>query len=140
MKKLILSVLALASFALHASELTNFTDVATAVNQGKKLTFVTNLSSCTSDAPLPAIIASYSPSAAMVIDNSRLTASHRHFTISSVSGRDIPLMEFVKYSLDNQGHAQIKVTKMRHRGRQRAPMPSLLINCELGNGFKVFSN
>ncbi|CEG57372.1 VirK family protein [Legionella fallonii] len=136
MKKITLSIWALLSFTAQADELSTFNDVATAVSQGHPVNFVIHFKQCTSQKTLPAITASIAPNAVMIIGNSRITASDRHFTLDEPSARDIPVFDYSKFSIDSQGKASIKITMMNASNYE--VLGSHSISCQLGEGFKVF--
>jgi len=137
MKKLMLSSLLLLSLTAQAKELSAFTDIANAVGQGAKLTFVMNFKNCISEIPLPNIIASYKPEAVMVVGDTRITASYRHFSLDDPSARGIPTYSYQKYDIDNGGNAHIKVTVMNAANYDK--LSTFQINCHLGEGFKIYS-
>lgn len=136
MKKIALSALALISFGVQADELSTFKDVADAVSLGKQITFVINFKQCTSEMPLGSSTVSISPNAVAVIGNNRITASDRHFTLDDPMARGTPLYDFSKYNINSEGGASIKITVMNASNYEK--LASYLINCELGEGFKVF--
>lgn len=136
MKKYALSVLALLSFAVQADELPTFNDIAGVVSQGKPITFVINFKQCSPQNHMPSMIASITPNAVMVTNNNRITASDRHFTLDDPSARGTPVFDYSKFNIDAEGNASIKITMMNASTYE--VLGGFQINCELGQGFKVF--
>ncbi len=136
MKKIALSALTLFSLAVQAGDLSTFSDVAAAVSQGKPVNFVIYFKQCTSQTPLPEVTASITPNAVMIIANSRITASDRHFTLDDPSARGIPVFDYSKFNIDSQGKVSIKITMMNASSYEVLGTHS--ISCQLGGGFKVF--
>lgn len=136
MKKIALSALALFSLSVQADELSTFSDVAATVSQGKPVNFVIHFKECVSQTPLPAVTASITPNAVMVIANSRITASDRHFTLDDPSARGTPVFDYSKFNIDSEGKVSINVTIMNARNYE--VLGTHAINCQLGEGFKVF--
>ncbi|BCA96169.1 hypothetical protein TUM19329_25300 [Legionella antarctica] len=136
MKRIVLSVLALFSFAVQADELSTFNDIVAVVSKGKPITFVINFKECSSQMPLPSISASIIPNAIMIVANKRITASDRHFTLDDPIARGTPVFDYSKFNIDSEGGASIKMTMMNATNYE--VLGSHLIHCELGEGFKVF--
>ncbi len=135
MRKIVLAVLALFSFAAQADELSTFNDIATVISKGKPVTFVISFKKCSSQMPLPPIVASITPNAIMIVDNKRITASDRHFTLDDPVARDMPVFDYSKFNIDSDG-ASIKMTMINASNYEI--LGSHLISCGLGEGFKVF--
>ncbi len=97
------------------------------------------LQKCTLPSNMPSIemTASVKPNAFLVIDNKRITASDRHFTLDNPNSRDTPVFEFVKYTITSEGKATIKNTVLNASTYQ--PVASFQIECEFNNGLKAFS-
>ncbi|MCL9682542.1 VirK family protein [Legionella maioricensis] len=136
MKKIVLSVFTLFSFAVHADELSTFNDIASVVAEGKPVTFVINFKECRSQMPLPLVSASITPNAVMIVANKRITASDRHFTLDDPIAPGTPVFDYSKFNIDSEGGASIKMTMMNASNYE--VLVSHLIHCELGEGFKVF--
>lgn len=82
------------------------------------------------------VTASVTPNAVMMIANSRITASYRHFTLDDPSARATPVFDYSKFNIDSQGKASIKITRMNATNYEVLGTHS--ISCQLGDGFKVF--
>ena len=136
MKKTMLSALALLSLTVQANELPTFNDIANVVSEGKPITFVVNFKECSPQNHMPAIVASITPNAVMVINNNRITASDRHFTMDDPIARGTPVFDYSKFNIDAEGGASIKITMMNASTYEI--LGGMQINCELGKGFKVF--
>lgn len=136
MKKTLLSALFLISFAVQAEELSTFNDVAKAIYAGKKITFVIDFKSCTSEMPLAVGVASITPNAVVMIGTNRITASDRHFTLDDPVGRGTPMFDYSKFNIDSDGDASIKMTVLNAINYEK--LASYQINCHLGKGFKIF--
>ncbi|KTD10774.1 VirK protein [Legionella gratiana] len=137
MQKITLSALALFSSVIYAEQLTTFADIADAVSQGKKITLVMNLQECISPKmPSNSIIGSVRPNAFLVINNSRITASDRHFTLDNPTAMGNPTFEYIKYNINSDGSVSIKNTVMNATNYQQ--IASYQVDCELNKGFKAF--
>ncbi len=136
MKKIALSALTLFSLSAQAADLSTFSDVAAAVSEGRPVNFVIYFKDCTSQTPLPAVTTSITPNAVMVIANSRITASDRHFTLDDPIARGTPVFDYSKFNIDSQGKVSIKITMMNASNYE--VLGSHSISCQLGEGFKVF--
>lgn len=137
MKKTVLSALVVVSFAAHADELMTFNDIANNVAVGKQITFVINTKKCKAEMPVGNAVISITPNSVMVLDNNRITASEKHFTLDDPLARGIPLYDYGKFSIDADGSAFVKMTVMNATNYEK--LSSFQINCELGIGFRVFS-
>ncbi len=135
-KKIVLFALAFSSFAVQAKELSTFNDIAAVVAKGKSITFVINFKECNSQMPLPPISASITPNAVMIVDNKRITASDRHFTLDDPIEHGTPVFDYSKFNIDSEGGASIKMTILNARNYE--VLGSYFVNCELGEGMKVF--
>lgn len=138
MKKMFLYSLTLLSFGAHADELSSFNDIVKAVAHGKKITFVVEVNSC-SKAPLVlknTPMFSLTPNAIMVVGDDRVTASDRHFSLDDPSAHGNPSFGYSKFNITADGKATIKITTMNAINYEK--LSSYQINCELGEGFKVF--
>ena len=137
MQKIILSVLVLLSFTIQANELPTFTDIAEAVSHGKQLTFMMNVKKCTSEKSLGKVVGSVTPNAVMLIDNNRITASDRHFTLlDNPDTLANPGFEYSKYNITADGKVSVKITLMNATNYEQ--LSSFQMSCALGEGFKVF--
>ncbi len=132
-----LAVFTLCSFTAQAAvELKTFQNIVDAIAEGKRITFVISLKKCTSEMPLSSAIVSVTPNAVMVVGDSRVTASDRHFTLDDPVARGTPMFDYSKFSLDSEGDASIKTTVLNASSYER--LGSYQMNCKLGDGFKVF--
>ncbi|WP_019216328.1 VirK family protein [Legionella tunisiensis] len=138
MKKQLMSILALLSFSAHASELSTFAEVADAVVGGKQLSFVVSFKNCESENSVPNIKASFRPHALMLIANNRVTASDKHVTLDNPNFLRNPTIEYVKYNINVDSGVEIQVTVMS--AKDYRPVDHHQINCQLGKGFRVFSD
>ncbi|HHT9951998.1 TPA: VirK family protein [Legionella pneumophila] len=137
MKKMFLAVFTLCSFTAQAAvELKTFQNIVDAIAEGKRITFVISLKKCTSEMPLSSAIVSVTPNAVMVVGDSRVTASDRHFTLDDPVARGTPMFDYSKFNLDSEGDASIKTTVLNASSYER--LGSYQMNCKLGDGFKVF--
>ncbi|AWN74035.1 VirK family protein [Legionella anisa] len=137
MKKMILSVLFALSSVVHAEQLTTFTDMADAISQGKKITLVMNIQECSSQKmPSTSLIGATQPDAFMIIDNNRITASMKHFTLDNPISRGKPTFEYLKYNINADGSVSIKSTMMDATNYQQIAIHQM--DCTLNKGFKVF--
>ncbi|CAM2994194.1 VirK protein [Legionella steigerwaltii] len=137
MKAMILSGLILLSSVVHAEQLTTFTDIADSISQGKKITLVMSIHECNAQKlPSNSIIASAQPNAFLVIDNNRITASVKHFTLDNPLARGNPILEFVKYNINSDGSVSVKNTVMNATNYEQ--LASFQIDCALNKGFKAF--
>lgn len=137
MQKITLSALALFSSMIHAEQLSTFSDIADAVAQGKKITLVMHLQECSSQKKPPyPITGSVTPNAFMVINNNRITASDRHFTLDNPMTTGNPTFEHIKYNINLDGSVSIKNTIMNATNYQQ--IVSFQIDCELNKGLKAF--
>lgn len=136
MKKILVSILTLSSFAVNADELSTYAAVADAVAQGKKITFVLDFKECTSRTSFGDAIASITPSAIIAIGNTRITASYRHFTLDDPEHSGSPVFEHSKFNINPEGTATIKTTVIN--AVSYAQLGSYFVHCHLGKGFKAF--
>ncbi|WP_392537427.1 VirK family protein [Legionella sp. 227] len=137
MIKMIISALLISSSVVHAEQLTTFTDIADSISQGKKITLVMNIQECNAEKlSSNSIIASVQPNAFLVIDNNRIAASVKHFTLDNPLARGNPVFEFVKYNINSDGSVSIKKTVMNANNYQQ--LASFQIECALNKGFKAF--
>ncbi|AUH72351.1 VirK protein [Legionella sainthelensi] len=137
MQKIALSALALFSSITYAEQLTTFAGIADAVAQGKEITLVMDLQECTSDKfPASPIVGSVKPNAFMVINNNRITASDRHFTLDNPTANGNPTFEYIKYNINSDGKVSIKNTIMNAINYQK--IDTFQLACELNKGFKAF--
>ena len=136
MKQMFVLALVFGSLSAQAGELETFKDVVDAVSQGKQISFVIHFNECISEMPLSTATASITPNAVLVIDNNRITASDRHFTMDDPVRRGAPVYDYSKFTINAEGDALIKTTAMSAIDYE--PLASHQINCELGKGFKVF--
>lgn len=136
MKKLAVLAWALCAFSAHAKELATFDQVAKAVLQGEKITFVIDFKNCSSKMPLLGTTVSMAPNTVMVLGNNRITASGMNFTLDGPIARDTPVYEFTKFTINKRGDATMRMTVMNATNYEE--MASYRTDCELGEGFKVF--
>ncbi|KTD61420.1 VirK family protein [Legionella spiritensis] len=139
MKKTTLMVAAaLFSLSARAVELPTFSDVAAAVKEGKQLTFVVTLNACETDFPVPGEnVSSVTPNAAMVVNNERVTASDRHFTMNDPSMPGTPVYGYSKFNVNVDGSATMNATIMKAVDYSR--VGAFEVRCTLGKGMKVFA-
>lgn len=137
MRKIVLAAVALFSLNAHADELKTFSDVANALSQGKKMTFVMDLQQCRADKPLPPVIGSVTPNAIMMIASERITASDRHFTLNNPVAAGSATFEYSKYDINAAGTVTIKVTTLAAANYEQ--LWNGQVACDLSEGFKVFS-
>ena len=135
MKKQLMSILALLSFSVHASELSTFAEVADAVVGGKQINFVVSFKDCETENPTANIKASFRPHALMLIANNRVTASDKHFTLDNLGN---PIIEFVKYNIHADTSVEVQVAIMN--AKDYHPVERHQLHCQLGKSFQVFSN
>lgn len=138
MKKQLMSIFALLSLSVHASELSTFSEVADAVVGGKQLSFVVSLKACESESSTPDIKTSFRPNAVMLIANNRVAASDKHFTMDNPHFLRNPTIEYVKYNINADGSAEVQVTVMG--ARDYHPVDRHQFHCQLGKGLQVFSD
>ncbi len=136
MKKMVICLFGLCSYAAQAHELSSFSDISAAVLSGKHVKFVIDVNECKS--PLlkkyrPKI--SITPNAIMILE-SRITASDRHFTMDDPSAPGKPTYGYSKFNINDDGTATTKITVMNAINYES--IASYQIDCQLGNGFKVF--
>ena len=136
MKRIFFSALVLLSFAVQADELASFNEVTKVVSQGKPITFVINLRECSFEMPLPVVTASITPNAVMIINNKRITASDRHFTLDNPLARGVPVFDYNKFDIDADGSASMTLTMMNAVSYE--VLGTHEVKCSLGKGFKVF--
>ena len=137
MKKLVITALFLCSSAVYADELSTFSQVANSVAEGRPISFVINFEKCSSSQTPPFQgIASVRPNAVLVVGNSKITASDRHFTRDEPNVRGAPVFSYSKYTIKDDGATIVKFTIMNALNYE--VLNSYQINCELGAGFKVF--
>ncbi|KTD19153.1 VirK protein [Legionella lansingensis] len=136
MKKLLTLAIVILSFSVHAAELASFADIATAIKNGKQLSFVWAIKECTSEQTLPNSITSVRPNAVMLIADQRITASDRHFTLNDPSLPDTPAFGYSKFNLQANGHATLNITLMR--AQDYSKVKTYQIECELGKGLTIF--
>lgn len=136
MNKLVTALLAGFAFSTQAAELSSFTEVADAVAQGKQLTFVWKIKECTSDQRLPELVSSIKPNAVMVINNSAVTASDRHFTMDNPFLPNQPAFDYTKHFLSADGQAWLRVSVMR--ASDYTKVKEFQVDCELGKGLQIF--
>ena len=137
MRRIVLAAVALFSLNAHADELKTFADVASALSQGKKITFVMDLQQCRADKPLPAVVGSVTPNAIMMIASERITASDRHFTLNNPAAAGTAVFEYSKYDIRAEGSVSIKATTLDAANYQQ--LASVQVDCGLGEGFRVFA-
>ncbi len=125
------------SFAVQAEELVDFSAATKAVSEGKRITFVVDFKQCTSQMPLSVGIASITPNAVLVVGDNRITASDRHFSLDDPAARGLPIFSYSKFNIDSAGVASMKITVMNAVNYEK--ITSYQINCNLGDGFKIFS-
>ncbi|WP_028387690.1 VirK family protein [Legionella fairfieldensis] len=136
MKKKLMIGLSLLPLFAQSSELKTFSEIRHAFSQGSELTFVISLKKCQSDRSLGDITISTKPEAIMLIQNKKLTASNKHFTLNDPSFSGSPVIEYNKYTINMKGDAELMTTVMD--ARDYHPLANHKINCELGKGFLVF--
>ncbi|MBA2709546.1 MAG: VirK protein [Tatlockia sp.] len=136
-KKCLLPAIALFSLSTEAAELKTFTEVAKGVEQGSQLTFVVRLKDCKADHPLSDLRVSVKPNAVMVIRDERVTAANKHFTLNESKYPGTPIIDFGKYNINADGSTELHMTVMD--ARDYKVLASYKVDCELGKGFKVFS-
>jgi hypothetical protein len=137
MKKMLLTALIIGSSVAYSQELTTFQEVADAASQGKRITFVVHLKQCTSEMPVPSSIVAVTPNALMVINNNRVTASDRHFTLDNPMSRGTPTFDYTKFNLDSEGGVSIKTSVLNANNYEK--LGSYQFNCDLGTGFRVYA-
>ena len=96
-----------------------------------------NFKECKSEEALGNMSLRVIPNAIMVIGNTRITASDRHFTLDDLSSLGNPTFDFSKFNINADGSTSIKITVMNAIDYEK--LSSFQINCALGEGFKVFS-
>lgn len=138
MKKLVLATFASLSLSAQAAELTQFSDIAEAIKQGKQLTYVFSVKQCDSHTDMPDVTTSVKPNAFMVIGNERVTASDNHFTLSEPMYAGVPVYGFGKFDIFSEGYATIKVTIMQ--AKDYTKLHEFQIRCDVGHGFNVFDS
>ena len=136
MKKLTLALLASMAFSAEATQLTQFSQVAEGVKQGKEMSFVLTVKDCETDFPSSDITTSLKPDAFMLIGDDRVTASQRHFTLDDPSMGGEPAFGYGKYMIYKDGTVTVKITLMR--AADYSKVKDYQIRCELGHGFNVF--
>ena len=52
-------------------------------------------------------------------------------------GRGTPIFENIKYNIDTDGNAHVKITVMNATSYEK--LSTMQINCQLNDGFKVFA-
>lgn len=132
----VIALSSLLSFAAQADHLSSFDDVAKAIAQGKRITFVLDLSKCTSDKPQP-IIGSITPNAILLINNNRITASDRHFTMNNPAAPNSAVFDYTKYNITADNNVSIKT--MTINASNYDLLASYQVDCQLNKGFSVFN-
>lgn len=135
MKKSFFTLFCLGVSSAYSQELVTFQDIANAVDSGKQITFVFHLKKCSSEMPVPSSYIALTPNAVMVVNDHRVTASDRHFTLDNPMARGAPTFDFTKFNLDSEGGVSIKTTVLNANTYEK--LGSYQFNCELGAGFKV---
>lgn len=135
MKKMLLSLALLAPICAQADSLKTFTDVAYATAKGKKLTFVINVAKCTMENP-PQIIASLRPNEVMVINNNRVTASERHFTINNPAFPGTAVYEYIKINITADNNVSLGLTTLN--ATDYSQLRTMKVDCQLNEGLKVY--
>ncbi|QDP71360.1 hypothetical protein FOG18_01580 [Legionella israelensis] len=138
MRRLVFSVFAtLALSSVQADELTSFPQVANAVAKGKSIHFVFHLNQCTADYTLPRNVVSVKPNAVLLMGNSKITASDRHFTMDEPAYKGVPIYSYAKMNLDAEGHGSLRVDIMH--AENYALITSHMFQCPFGKGMKIYS-
>jgi len=127
----------LLSFAVHADELVNFSAATKAISEGRRITFVVDFKQCSAQMPLPVAMASITPNAVLVVGGNRITASDRHFSLDDPSARGLPTFSYSKFNINSEGTASMNITVMSAVNYEQ--LNAYQINCNLGEGFKIFS-
>lgn len=137
-KKIIISASILCSLVSQAAELKTFKSLASAVSKGTKMAFVLNLDNCTSDTSLHDLQVSTRPKSFMLIGNEKVVASSEHFTLDEPGLVGRPILDFAKYTITTDGSMELRVTVMDARNYQAFARHQ--VSCQLGKGFRVFSD
>lgn len=135
MKKMLLSLAFLAPICAQADSFKTFADVAYATAKGKKLTFVVNIAKCNMDNP-PQIIASLRPNAVMIVNNNRITASERHFTINSPAFPGTAVYEYIKINITSDNNVSLGFTTLN--ATDYSQLRTMQVDCQLNEGLKVY--
>lgn len=135
-KQLLLITLASLSFSAKAVELMQFSEITSAIKQGKSLTLVMNLKECEAHTPLGDTISSIKPDSFMITANDKLTASYQHLTLNDPMYSDQAIMSYGKYDVYADGHVTAKVTLMN--AKDFTKLHELQVRCNLGQGVTIF--
>jgi hypothetical protein len=125
------SILALLCGAAEGGSLTDYRDVAAALERGKDVSLALDLSECTDGAGQrgPAIKAGL-PVAAYMDFGNRIVFSGPHFTVPP--GQERPTIEFVRYELSRDGIVTVNSSVFRLPGYEKGAERHL--RCKQGAG------
>jgi hypothetical protein len=122
-----------------ANELHHFSEVKSAVMQGKAIRIITDFSKCSSfnkETVPPIRVGGFTPNKIQVID-SRILTSFTHFTLSDPRFPDRAVFEFVRYVLTEDNNLTLSYQTLDARN-YAVLTEKVSFNCKMGTGFKVY--
>lgn len=138
MKKLFLLSFLFAVTSSFAEELPHFSDVASAVSQGRSIHIVTNSMKCTPNNKMvpSTVFGIFSPDSIQLTDTF-LAASLMQFTLNDPIFVNEPVYEFVSYTLLNND--SLDLTYQALDPVDYVPLnKKISVNCKMGDGVKVY--
>lgn len=120
--------------SVFATILLSYGDVVNAIQMGKKINVVLQLSQCTPKLPLSS---SYAPNSVMITDD-HLAFSDSHFTLKNPDFLNQPVIEYVHYQLAKNSDFTLDTTILDAGSyAPKAQYPK--VTCQINQGVKFFS-
>ena len=139
MKKLVLISFLFIATNSFAGELHNFSEIKSAVTTGKSIHIATDFVKCSTskkEALLSAHVGVFTPNEIQVIDT-HIATSFMHFTLNNPSFPDVPVYEFVRYTITDDNNLNLSYQALD--ARNYAPLTKKAsFNCKIDMGVKIY--
>lgn len=138
MKKLILIPFLFISTHVFAHQLHHFSDLKKALAKGHLIRIAVDFAACSaSEKGSPSFhLGLFTPNAIQVMD-SRIVTSLTHFTIGNAKFPDLPIYEFIKYTLTDNDNLNLSHQILDARNYS-ALSEKFSMDCKIGAGVKIY--